>query len=135
VRFDPLNYGWRLENNFRQLSAFREAFLTYEADRFRNFKETKSTALTETALQQMRYTRWTFEIESCERITAAETPFAQNCDLPTNTKSSGRAQMSKHFATVSPYQTIVANQEVAIVDSQRERIVPSIKKVALDEFD
>jgi hypothetical protein len=134
ARFDPLNSGWRLESNFSQLAAVKEAVLTNETDRFWNVDEAKSTALRESVVQQMRYPRWTFEIESYER-SAFETLCGENSYCTINTKSFGRAQISNHFATVSPHQTIIANQKVRTVHNKRETIALRIETHAIDEFD
>jgi hypothetical protein len=106
---------WRLENNFSQGSAVIEAAAANETDRFWNFDETKSSALIETLVQQMRYARWMFETESSEGTVITETPCSENSDIPINTKSLGKAQISKHFAAVRPHQAIISNQKVVTV--------------------
>jgi hypothetical protein len=99
----------------------REEALANETDRFWNFDDTKSMAQRESVVQQMRYPRWTFEIESRERR-AVETLCGENSYGPTNTKSFGRAQISDHFATVSPHHKIIANQKVRTAHNKRETI-------------
>jgi hypothetical protein len=129
-----LNYGRRLEKNFPQRSASSEAVRANETGRFWDFKETKPIALTETALQQIRYTRWTFEIETPKRRATAETLGGEKSDLPINTKSFGTAQISNQFATVSPQQTIIPNQKVAIVYNKWEMSGRWIETLTLDEL-
>jgi hypothetical protein len=110
-----LNRCWRLEDEFFQRSSESEALLTDEKHRFWEFNETKPPATKETVVQKMRYARWMFKIDSRERRVVAETLCRENSDLPTNTKSFGIAEISNQFATVSPNQTIVANQKVVAV--------------------
>jgi hypothetical protein len=93
----------------------------------------KLTAIQESTVQQMSDVRWTSEIESPERRAFAETLCGENSYLPTSTKSFGKAQISNHFAIVSPNQTIVSNQKVVIVSNKRETISQPIG--VLNEFD
>jgi hypothetical protein len=104
-------------------------------NRFWNFNEAKSTAIIETPVQQMCDARWKLEFESRKRALPAETPCGENTDLPTNAKHFGRAQISNHFATVSPYQTFIANQKVFMVYNKWETIARRIEIPAVDEFD
>jgi hypothetical protein len=87
----------------------REAMFANETDRLWDFDGTKLGARRESMVQQMRYARWTFEIESCERRVMAETQCRENRYLPTNTKSLGTTHVSNQFATVNPHQTTVSN--------------------------
>jgi hypothetical protein len=105
-----------------------------ETDRFWDRNKPKSTALRETGIQQMCYVRWEFEIESLERRTAAETQCLEKSELLTNTKSFGRAQISNQFATVSPQQTIIPNQKVAIVYNKWEMSSRWMETLTLDEL-
>jgi hypothetical protein len=97
---DHSNGCWRLESNFIQLSAVLKAGIANEKDRFWDFNQAKSTAAIESVMPQMRYPRWTFEIESRERRAVAETQWRKKSDLPINTNSWGTAQIANHFATV-----------------------------------
>jgi hypothetical protein len=130
-----LNCCRRLENNFHQGSAKREAVFVNGTDRFGDFNETKATAFRETVVHQMPCMRWTFEIEIRERRAFVETRGTENCDLSSDTNGLGRTQISNKFAIVSPNQTIFSNKIVDTVDNKREGMRPQIPTVALDEFD
>jgi hypothetical protein len=107
-----------------------EAAITNETDRVWDFNKTKSTALRESLVQQMRYARWTFEIEGRERRVSEKTPRSENSDLPTNAKSLGRAQISNQLAAVNSQQTIGFDKKVVTVYNKRKT---TGRRIAADE--
>jgi hypothetical protein len=80
-----------------------KAVISNETDRFSDFNETKSTAITEIKVQQTRYARWTFEIESRERRVSEKTPCSENSDLPTNANASSQQTISSDKRVVAVY--------------------------------
>jgi hypothetical protein len=128
-----LNHGWRLENNFRQLSTVNEAEPANETDRVWDFNEAKSTAVIKSMVQQVCYVGWRFKIESRERRAFHETLCPENSYLTAHKNTFGRAQILNHFVTVSPHKKGISNQKVETVDRAKEMIRQPTRRI--DEFD